>query len=66
MIGYHIKCKDIFSYRNNSLLNAFDAIQLKESHDAGEIINNHWLICNNEVMSDMLYLEPKFCIPFCS
>lgn len=29
-----------------------DAVQLKEPHEAGEIINNHWLICNNGIEPD--------------
>jgi hypothetical protein len=31
---------------------AYNVIQLKEPHEAGEIINNHWLICNNGLVND--------------
>jgi hypothetical protein len=45
MIGYDVKCK--FPYDDiEKLEKAYDCIQLTEPHEAGEIINNNWLIVN--------------------
>lgn len=55
MIGYDIQCKYPYSYDNlgKPLYNAYDNIQLKEDHEAGEIINNYWLICNEQVCENI-------------
>lgn len=46
MIGYDIECKYLYSYDDTSLEKAYDCIQLTEFHEAGEIINDYWLITN--------------------
>jgi hypothetical protein len=44
MIGYDIKWK--YPYGSFETNNGYDCIQLTESHEAGELINEHWLIVN--------------------
>jgi hypothetical protein len=47
MIGQVVKFK--YSVENTEMLKrAYDVIQLSEPHEAGEIINDHWLIVNSE------------------
>ena len=48
MIGYEIQCKYPYSYDGlgRRLDNAYKTIQLAEPHEAGEIIDDYWMICN--------------------
>ena len=49
MIGQVIKFK--FSIEDSEMLQkAYDLIQLTEPHEAGEIINNNWMILNDNVI----------------
>jgi len=51
MIGYEIQCKYPYSYDNlgKQLDRAYKTIQLTEPHEAGEILDDYWMICCNEV-----------------
>lgn len=46
MIGKAIKFK--IPLESKSLIDAYDIVQLTEPHEAGEIINNDWLIINSD------------------
>ena len=48
MIGYEIQCKYPYGYDNlgRQLDKAYKTIQLTESHEAGEILDDYWMICN--------------------
>ena len=47
MIGQVVKFK--YSVENTEMLKrAYDVVQLSEPHEAGEIINDYWLILNSE------------------
>lgn len=45
MIGYGVRCKLGHGYYEEQ--EAVNCIQLKETHEIGEIINDFWLICND-------------------
>jgi hypothetical protein len=45
MVGYEVKCKFPYDY-TKILESVVNCIQLTEPHEAGEIINDHWLIVN--------------------
>lgn len=48
MIGHIIKCKYPYSFNSigRQLDEAYKTIQLTESHEAGEILDDYWMICN--------------------
>lgn len=48
MIGYEVQCKYPYSYNSlgKQLDKAYKTIQLIEPHEAGEILDNYWMICN--------------------
>jgi len=54
MIGYDIQSKYPYSYDNlgKQLGKAYKTIQLTESHEAGEILDDYWLICNESWYKD--------------
>lgn len=47
MIGQVIKFKCSIE-DTKTLEKAYDVIQLTESHEAGEIINDYWLVLNSD------------------
>ena len=49
MIGYDIACKYGLSYNDNSLIDAYEIVGLLESYEAGEIINDFWLIVHDDI-----------------
>jgi len=54
MIGYDIQSKYPYSYDNlgKQLDKAYKTIQLTESHEAGEILEDYWLVCNESWYKD--------------
>lgn len=54
MIGNDIRCRYPYSYSSigEQLDKAFTVIQLKEPHEAGEIIDDYWLIANENILLD--------------
>jgi len=54
MLGLWIKSKYPYSFENigKPLDKAFNIIQLTESHEAGEIINDYYLIANENIIVD--------------
>lgn len=59
MIGNDIKCRYPYSYNSigKQLDKAFKTIQLKERHEAGEIIDNYYLISNEGIYTNTNYTE---------
>ena len=60
MWGYDVKCKDEYFYGCIALDKAYDVIQLTEPHEAGEIINDYWLIENDEIESFRKFKKDDF------
>ena len=48
MIGYDIQCKYPYGYDSlgKRLDKAYKTIQITEPHEAGEILEDYWMICN--------------------
>jgi len=51
MIGHDIQCKYPYSYDSlgRQLDKAYKTIQLTEPHEAGEILGDYWMICNEHL-----------------